>query len=167
LTLLGVTPTVYAVPWAVHAAAFWMLVNVAIIWLAIRRIRADRYAPERRSSVRFETDLSGRVDAIETWVRDLSLTGARLEVPAEAAIASPSRLIIDAPGGPPLQITGDVVARWIEGGGATMVGFEFAAGQLHERARLARALFEKATAGSPSPDVVLVPTELRRVSSAA
>jgi cellulose synthase (UDP-forming) len=167
LTLLGVTPTVYAIPWAVHAAAFWMLANVAIVWLAIRRIRADRYAPERRSSVRFQTDLPGRVDGIEAWVRDLSLTGARLEVPAGAGIASATTLTIETPSGPPLQVGGDIRARWTEADGTTMVGFEFAEGQLQERARLALALFAGATDDGPGSTVDLVPTDLRPVSSAA
>jgi cellulose synthase/poly-beta-1,6-N-acetylglucosamine synthase-like glycosyltransferase len=167
LTLLGVTPTVYAIPWAVHAAAFWMLVNVAIVWLAIRRIRADRYAPERRSSVRFQTDLPGRLDGIEAWVRDLSLTGARLEVPVGAGIASTTTLTIETPGGPPLNVKGDIRARWTEADGTTMVGFEFAEGQLQERARLALALFDGATGEVPTSTVDVVPTDLRPVSSAA
>jgi cellulose synthase/poly-beta-1,6-N-acetylglucosamine synthase-like glycosyltransferase len=167
LTLLGVTPTVYAIPWAAHAAAFWMLVNVAILWLAVRRIRADRYAPERRSSVRFETDLAGRVDGIEAWLRDLSLTGARLEVPVDAAIAPSTTLLIDTPGGPPLTIAGAVRARWTEADGTTMVGFEFAEGKVQERARLALALFESGTRAAYPPAVELVPSPLRQATSAA
>jgi cellulose synthase/poly-beta-1,6-N-acetylglucosamine synthase-like glycosyltransferase len=165
LTLLGVTPTTYAIPWAVHAAAFWMLVNVALIWLAIRRIRADRYAPERRSSVRFESDLPGRLDGIETWVRDLSLTGARLEVPVAATIASSTTLTIEMPGDPALQVAGAIRARWTESDGTTMVGFEFDDGQLHERARLALALFGRAREARPV--VEFVSPELRPVPSAA
>ncbi len=140
-TLLGATPVVYAVPWAVHAAVAWMVVNVALVWLAIRRIRASRYAPERRSSVRFATDLPGRLDGIEAWVRDLSLTGARVEVPALAMIAPQARLLIEPRVGAPIELDGTTRSSWIDASGRTMVGFEFADGQFDQRARLALDLF--------------------------
>ncbi len=155
LTLLGATPTVYAIPWAVHAATFWMLVNAALVWMAIRRIRADRFAPERRSSVRFETHLFGRIDGIETAVRDLSLTGARLEVSTDVALAPASTLTVDMASGPPLTLTGSVRSRWTDSGGAAMVGFEFEDGQYDARARLALAIFD--VHGSERGDVDMVP----------
>jgi len=168
LTLLGVTSTIYAIPWAVHAAAFWMLINVAIMWLAIRRIRADRYAPERRSSVRFATDLPGRLDGIEAWVRDISLTGARVEVPDAAAIAASTTLVVETRDGPPLQVTGAVRARWTDTDGTTMLGFEFDDGQLAERARLALTLFDDAANADATPIPLVEPhTDLRPASSAA
>lgn len=168
LTLLGVTSTIYAIPWAVHAAAFWMLINVAIMWLAIRRIRADRYAPERRSSVRFATDLPGRLDGIEAWVRDISLTGARVEVPDAAAIAASTTLVVETRDGPPLQVTGAVRARWTDTDGTTMLGFEFDDGQLAERARLALILFDDAANADATPIPLVEPhTDLRPASSAA
>ena len=102
------------VPWAVHAAFVWMLVNVGLVWLAIRRIRATRYAAERRSSVRFATDIPGRVDGIETWVRDLSLTGARLEVPDAAVIAPTGRLVVEAGGGRPIVLDGVARTTWTD-----------------------------------------------------
>lgn len=141
LTLMGATPTIYAIPWAVHAAVFWMLANVALVWLAIRRIRSSRFASERRSSVRFETDLPGRLDGIEGWVRDLSLTGARLELPSAAALAPDARLQVETRDGTVLEFTGSVRTRWTDSEGRGMAGFEFAEGQFDTRARLALALF--------------------------
>ena len=58
-TLLGATSSVYGNAWAVHAAFGWMLVNVSLVGLAIRRIRSSHYAAERRASVRFETNSAG------------------------------------------------------------------------------------------------------------
>ena len=150
LTLMGATITAYAVPWAVHAAVGWMFLNVALVWLAIRRIRAAQYAPERRSSVRFDTDLAGRLDGIEAWVRDLSLTGARVEVPATGAIAEHGRLVVDARDGQPISLAGTVRARWNGADGRSMVGFEFDEGQFDDRARLALTLFGVDT---PRPQV--------------
>jgi len=153
-TLLGLTPVVYAIPWAVHAAFVWMVVNVGLVWLAIHRVRASRYAAERRSSVRFATDFPGRVDGIETWVRDLSLTGARLEVPDAAVIAPTGRLVVEAGGGRPILLDGVARATWTDPAGRTMVGFEFVEGQYPARARLALALFGART------------TEARRLTAA-
>ena len=141
LTLLGATPVVYAIPWAVHAAVAWMLVNVGLVWLAIRRIRADKYAPERRSSVRFETDLAARVDGIEAWVRDLSLTGARVEVPPGVILAPATRLTVDTGDGQSLDLHGSIRGRWTDPDGATILGFEFDDGQYDVRACLALTLF--------------------------
>ena len=140
-TLLGATPVAYTVPWAVHAAFGWMLVNVALVWLAIRRIRASRFAGERRSSVRFATDLSGRLDGIEAWVRDLSLTGARVEVPDRAVIAPAGRMVVDTGTDRPIELTGTARTSWIDAEGRSMVGFEFDDGQFEMRARLALMLF--------------------------
>ncbi len=141
LTLMGATPTIYAIPWAVHAAVFWMLANVALVWLAIRRIRSSRFASERRSSVRFETDLPGRLDGIEGWVRDLSLTGAQLELPMAAVLAPDARLQVETRDGTVLEFAGSVRTRWTDPQGRGMAGFEFAEGQYDARARLALALF--------------------------
>ncbi len=151
-TLLGATPTVYHVPWAVHASVGWMLVNVVLVWLAIRRVRAARYAPERRASVRFATDMPGRLDGIEAWVRDLSLTGAGIEIPDAAVIAPTARLVVDIPGGAPIELTGRSRTVWHDRAGHAMVGFEFDEGQFDGRARLARALFDAAPAGPPATD---------------
>jgi len=141
LTLGGVTPTVYTVPWAVHAAVVWMIVNVGLVWLAIRRIRASRFSAERRASVRFETDLPGRLDGLAAWVRDLSLTGARVEVGDARAVAEVGSLVVETRSGETLELTGSVKARWTDGQGRAMVGFEFDDGQFDARSRLALELF--------------------------
>jgi len=118
-----------------------MVVNVGLVWLAIHRIRATRFAAERRSSVRFATDFGGRVDGVEAWVRDLSLTGARLEVPDASVIAPEAWLVVDAGPGVALELQGVTRSSWTDRVGRTMVGFEFVAGQYPTRARLALALF--------------------------
>ncbi len=155
-TLLGATPVVYEVPWAVHGAFAWMLVNVALVTLAIRRIRASRYAAERRSSVRFTTDLPGRIDGIEAWVHDLSLTGARVELPDAGAIAPVGNLVVDAGVAGSIELSGTVRATWIDRQGRTMVGFEFDEDQFDARARLALSLF-----GAPAPASRIVPVPLQ------
>jgi cellulose synthase/poly-beta-1,6-N-acetylglucosamine synthase-like glycosyltransferase len=141
LTVLGATPVHYAVPWAVHASFAWLLLNVTLVWLAIRRVRSPRYAAERRSSVRFATDMPARLDGLEATVRDVSLTGARIEMPVAATIADHASLTIELPAGDVLDFTGESRTTWTDARGRTMVGFEFDPGQDAARARLALALF--------------------------
>jgi cellulose synthase (UDP-forming) len=140
-TNLGLTPTTYHQPWAAHASLGWMLVNVVLVWLAIRRVRSPRYAAERRSSVRFATDMAGRLDGIEARVLDVSLTGARVSIPEDAAVAPESRLVIDLPGRDTIELRATVRSMWPDRGGATMLGIEFGSGQSLDRARLALAIF--------------------------
>ena len=118
-----------------------MLINVGLIWLAIRRVRSPRYAAERRSSVRFATRLNARLDGIDGTVRDVSLTGARVELPVPAAVAEHARLTVEVRGGVPIEFTGSSRSTWTDDRGRTMVGFEFDDGQHAARAQLALALF--------------------------
>lgn len=148
-TLMGATPIEYAIPWAVHAAFAWMLLNVILVWLAIRRIRSSNYASERRASVRFETDIPGQLDGIEAWIRDLSLTGARVELPDTSVVAPIARLVVSVTGEAPIELDGTVRANWIDPEGRVMAGFEFDPGQTEARARLARMLFEERAARLP------------------
>ena len=171
LTLVGATPVSYEVPWAVHAAVGWMLVNVALVWLAIRRIRAARYAGERRASVRFATDLPGRLDGIEAWVRDLSLTGARIELPSSGVVAEHGSLVVDAGRDRTIELTGTMRASWTDAEGRSMVGFEFDEGQFAARAALTLVLFgaESPHRGADAAEPVQVPaaSDLVAASSAA
>jgi cellulose synthase (UDP-forming) len=166
-TLLGATPVVYEVPWAVHGAFAWMLVNVGLVTLAIRRIRASRYAAERRSSVRFTTDLPGRIDGIEAWIRDLSLTGARVELPTAAVIAPAGRLIVDSGAAGPIELSGTTRSSWVDRHGRTMVGFEFDEGQFDARARLALALFGADVPASRATVPLAVGQKVASTASAA
>lgn len=149
-TLMGASPTVYGNAWAVHAAFGWMLVNVSLVWLAIRRIRSSHYAAERRASVRFETNLQGRLGGIEAQVRDLSLTGARIELPTGHAMTLATRLVVIPAGEPPIELDGTVQSSFSAGNGRIMAGFEFDPGQTPGRARLARLLFEERAARLPT-----------------
>jgi cellulose synthase (UDP-forming) len=153
-TLLGVTPVRYEVPWAVHAAFGWSILNIALIWMAIRRVRAPRYAAERRASVRFATDLTGRLDGMEVRIHDLSLTGARTETDGIATLGPNSRLVVDLPQGEAVALQASVRTTWTDADGRTFAGLEFAADQFLARAEVARALFGLAAgttaAGQPA-----------------
>ena len=153
LTLMGVTPTRYEVLWAAIAAFAWLVVNVALLIGSIRRVRAQRFAGERRSSFRFDTAFRGSIADAACEIRDLSLTGARIVVdrplPDDAAT-----LVVDMNGG---VVPLDAVIRSQRPSidGRTTVGLEFLPGQHLARARLALGLFHASVgtteAASPQP----------------
>jgi hypothetical protein len=140
LTLLGGTPVQYAVPWAVIASFGWMVLNAGFVGLAVRRVRSLRYAPERRASVRFETQLDGRLGGLPCTITDLSLTGARLMTFAPLEGGVEADLAIDFP---VLEIVlrGVIRASRATSTSDAVTGLEFLPGQHAERALLALALF--------------------------
>jgi len=163
LTLLGATPTRYVVPWAAYAAFGWLVVNVFLLVLAIRRVRNLRFAPERRASVRFETDMPGLVGGMPCRVLDLSLTGARLTTREPLQAGQPGALEIEL-GGEPVSLDAFVRSVRPLPNGDVAVGLEFEAGQHAGRARLALGLFGMRWIPSAEPVGVL---SKRRLSGAA
>jgi cellulose synthase (UDP-forming) len=149
-TVMGATPVVYEVPWAVYAAFGWLILNVALVMLAIRRIRALRYAPERRASVRFDTDLTGTLDGTPCRILDLSLTGGRLLLPGplEGFLVRELRMSM---GDEPISLVGIVRLARPDHDGSIVAGLEFAEGQFRARARLALALFSTRVAPRSDP----------------
>jgi cellulose synthase/poly-beta-1,6-N-acetylglucosamine synthase-like glycosyltransferase len=141
-TLLGATPVHYAVPWAVHGAFFWLVVNFILVTIAISRVRSARFGPERRASVRFALDLPASFGGRRGRLLDLSLTGARLLVPATPPPGAPRRLAVTL-GDRGFDI--DCVGRATRHTSAGVeLGLEFAPLPTHERAALALALFSAA-----------------------
>ena len=150
-SLLGATPTDYDVPWTAYAAFGWLVFNGILIGLAISRIRHERFAAERRASVRFDVTGTALVDDVPALLLDVSLTGALVMLPK-----------LD----PPPPVTGavitlvlhlgaalerfDAVVRSVrepmssgqdEGQPGYVIGLELTPGQDRARASLALALF--------------------------
>jgi hypothetical protein len=160
LTLLGETPTRYLIPWAAYAAFAWLLFNVGLVILAIRRVRNLRFAPERRASVRWETDLAGELGILPCRFLDLSLTGARV-ITAGRFEAGMTRTVRIPLGGDPIELVAIVRTVRVTAGGATVVGLEFGEGQHRARAQLALGLFGLRTAPTAGP--AALPARRRRV----
>lgn len=99
-----------------------------------------RFAPERRSSVRFEAAYAGSIDEQPAEVRDLSLTGARLLVAAGPGVPAEVAVGIEV-ADQVLTLRALVRSVRRRPDGRLDVGLEFADGQDRERARLALALF--------------------------
>ena len=146
-TLLGLTPLHYGVRWVAYGASVWLVVNGVLVAMAMARIRSERFAGERRASVRFGLAAAGALEGRPCHVRDLSLTGARVVFPGQvmdpAALQSETRtLAVDL--GRPVAL--EVAVRSCRPGPDGMVvGLEFCPGQDAERAGLALALFHSET----------------------
>jgi hypothetical protein len=116
-------------------------VNLGLLIAAISRIRASRFAGERRASVRFDTRIPGSLSGAPAITLDLSLTGAQVILPKPPGEVDPEPIL-------ELDIDGGVVSlrcttrRVIaQPDGAVMVGVEFADGQRQAIRRLALAMF--------------------------
>lgn len=151
LTLLDRTPLHYAVLWAVVGAFGWMILNAALVFLAIARVRSARFAPERRSSVRFELALPGRYAELDCEVLDLSLTGAQIAIAGAPQPNRVHRLDLSL-GGRLISIDATERSHRFGLDGRLVLGLEFAHEITAERAELALALF--ATRALPVADVV-------------
>jgi len=151
-SLLGKTPVHYEVPWIAYGALFWLLANGGLLVAAVGRIRARRFAAERRASVRFEVDVPARLGWEVGRLIDASLTGVKVVLPRDPEATLPEGELSLA-----LTLQGRVYtfralarsARPAAGPNqGTVVGLEFAPGQTAARAALALALFQ--TGAEPS-----------------
>jgi cellulose synthase (UDP-forming) len=151
LTLLDRTPIRYAVLWAVIGAFGWMILNAALVFLAIARVRSARFAPERRSSVRFEMAVAGTYAELDCEVLDLSMTGARIAISGAPKPNRTHRLELLL-GGRHVAIDATERSHRFGDDGRLVLGLAFADEITAERAELALALF--ATRALPVADVV-------------
>lgn len=176
LSLAGNTPLEYRQPWAAYGAAFWLAINAGFVVVAMRRVRSERFAGERRASVRFDVDMPCGLSGHAGQLHDISLTGARLSLPAglagfseNGASMAARRLTIvfgeSGTGGASLDLQAVVRSMRPVAEGRMMAGLEFSPGQDDTRARLALALFnaqlvpelEPARAVASAPDPVVMP----------
>ena len=141
LTSFGLTPVSYDEPGAASGAGFFVAVNLALLVAAISRIRAARFAGDRRASVRFDVRLPGRLSGRRCIALDVSLTGAQIVVPSPGgSVAARPKLEIEIDGE---RIALACIARRIQHqpDGSLMAGLAFAPGQRHAVRRLAVLLF--------------------------
>lgn len=136
IVLLG-GPIAYDQPLMAASAAIWGVLNAALLIAAIRRITHERYAGERRASVRFAVTGRALLDGAAVHLRDVSLTGARLEAPAGSAIAgSTVQVRVDG-----VDLAAEVRAVEAMPEGREMVRVRFDDGDRRRLADLALALF--------------------------
>ncbi len=140
LHLQGALSVGYASEVAAAGAFFWLVLNAALIWVAIRRVRSLRYAAERRSSVRFAVDLVGAVDGRPTSVQDVSLGGS-LVATHDPLVEREAHLIsFELPSGT-TSLWARIRSSRRAASGEHHYAFEFEPGQATAKGELALAVF--------------------------
>jgi len=140
-TIAGLSPLHYPVQWAAHGAAAWMVVNAAILCSAIHRIRAPRYGVERRAAVRFPVHGPAILGDRLVHLHDVSLTGAALTAPADAATVGQRATLTLTTDGVELHLPTIVRSVSAHSGHDVQVGTEFDLAPDRTIATLALALF--------------------------
>jgi hypothetical protein len=158
LHLLGLIRVSYASEWAALGAFGWLSVNVALVWIAIRRIRSLRFATQRRSAVRFAVDLPGSIDGQEASVQDVSV-GGTLIATLEPLVEREAHLVSFALPGMTASLWARIRSTRRADSGEYHYALEFEPGQYAARGALARAIFagRYAVAGTvrtPWPDLL-------------
>jgi cellulose synthase/poly-beta-1,6-N-acetylglucosamine synthase-like glycosyltransferase len=141
LSALGLTPMHYTEPGAAIGAGFFAAMNLGLLIAAISRIRASRFAGERRASVRFDTRLPATLSGRKAIALDLSLTGTQVVLtgrPKRIAARPTLRLDVERE-----TIALACIARRVlpQADGSVMIGLEFAPGQRQAIRQLALAMF--------------------------
>ncbi|MHB1501070.1 MAG: glycosyltransferase [Candidatus Dormibacteria bacterium] len=166
-SLLGITPVHYGVAWVAYGSMFWLVLNTGLLLAAIWRIRSQRFASERRASVRFDVDAPAQLGDVPARLLDASWTGARILVPLPSCPPSAGSNQTLAIQFQHRIYTFDAVVRGVtpgpDPGPAVVVGLEFLPGQTGARAALAQALFQTGA----EPRGVLEPEKLPVVRGAA
>ncbi len=137
----GVAGVRYTEPGAAVGAGVFAAVNLGLLLAAMSRIRAARFAGERRASVRFESRISSRLGTMTAIALDVSLAGARVVIPKPKGKVPARGTLHFHIGSEHLKLR--TVTRRVrhEQDGSIMVGVEFAGGQRAAVRRLALALF--------------------------
>ena len=160
-TFLGLTPITYSNRWVVHGAFFWLAVNTALLGAAVARTRDARFAGERRASFRFAVQRPVTLDGRAATLLDVSLTGARVRVPASSLSPAKGdhcilRLHLDDG---PMDVECTVAAVDTSGFGDARLGLSFAQQRPEQRARLtlwAFGLQAPSLAARPGTDTAVV-----------
>jgi cellulose synthase (UDP-forming) len=158
LHLLGLFEVNYASEWAALGAFGWLSVNVALVWIAIRRIQSLRFATQRRSAVRFAVDLPGWIDGQEASVQDVSV-GGTLIATVEPLVDREAHLVSFGLPGMTASLWARIRSTRRGDRGEYHYALEFEPGQYAARGLLARAIFggRYAVAGTvrtPWPDLL-------------
>ncbi|HEY2333145.1 MAG TPA: glycosyltransferase [Acidimicrobiales bacterium] len=150
-TLAGFTPVHYRSAGGVLGCAAFLLLNASVVIAAGMRVRSERFAGEQRASVRFESDAQAAFQGRPGQLLDLSLTGARLELPAGSGLsAAGSEVTLDLPDHG-LSLRCEVV-RAVAGMSSTVVSVRFAPGQSLTVGQLALAIFHDGQPASEEAD---------------
>jgi len=143
VTMAGFTPTSYSEPAVAIGAALFLLMNLTLLTMAVRRISDPRFATNRRASVRFGVRLFGTVGPARCEIEDLSTTGAKLLLarPKATQVPDQTELMIELPNGDRPVLTARVKRRLDRIDGFE-IGLEFDDGQQQTMALIALAVLQ-------------------------
>lgn len=144
LSALGATPLVYGEPWAAHVSAALLALDLGVLLVAVARIRSPRFSTERRGAVRLPLAADARLDGRPAQVLDVSCTGARVVLPADAPVL-PLAVLTLAVDGTAVRLVTELVGE-VERGVGRVCTLRFLPHQLPAQALLARWLFARGTA---------------------
>jgi len=131
----------YHVRWTAYGAAFWAVVNLVFMLMALFRISSDRFASERRTAVRLQIGTRAHLEGRVGRMIDVSMGGAmvRCESPPEHRDA-PLTIEFNCAGSG-IVLRGEERGRRVLPGGSALIRLQFSDHQAPELARLATALF--------------------------
>jgi len=138
--LFGVFSISYESEWAAAGAFFWLVVNAALVWVAMSRVRSLRFAAERRSAVRFAIDVAGAVDGDVASVQDVSVGGALVATQEPLVEREAHLLSFELPGGT-TSLWARIRSSRRAASGEHHYAFEFEPGQYPAKGALACAVF--------------------------
>ncbi len=147
LTVAGLTPLTYQVPWTAYGAAFWVGVNLGFLVTARRRIRCDRFASERRTAIRFQIGAPTSVEDRAGRLLDVSMSGAL--VPCASPLErrhDPLRIEFHCAGNE-IVLLGEERGRQTLADGSALIRLQFVDHQAPQLARLATSLFGSTDSG--------------------
>ncbi|MGO8872863.1 MAG: glycosyltransferase [Acidimicrobiales bacterium] len=137
-TVAGLTPVSYQVRWTAYGAVFWMIVNAVILVAAAIRIHSERFATDRRCSVRLHVGAPVRIDGGLAHLLDVSVGGALVRSNRAPDGYGLHELRISlGDDEEDLILLGEERSRQPIGRGGALVGLRFLEGQELELARLA------------------------------
>jgi hypothetical protein len=141
LTIAGLTPLTYRVPWTAYGAAFWSVVNLGFLTAALNRIRSDRFASERRGSVRLQIGAPANIEGRAGHIVDVSMGGALVQCTDPPAPSSGSLTIEFQLTGADITLTAQERGRQVLADGSALIRLHFEPDQVPQLAGLATALF--------------------------
>ncbi len=159
---LGWAPVRYRSAPVADAAAGWLVLDLLLVLAAAARVRSPRFATERRAAVRVPVSPPATTDGGPCTVVDLSVTGARLDLPG---VAGPGGLLALQLPGAVVELAFLVVGSRPHAGGQRCT-VEFVPGQARALATLAPYLF-RPTADADQPLPAPVPAVTARAREVA
>lgn len=142
LTIAGLTNVTYPVRWTVYGAAFWAIVNAALLIAAIQRIRSDRFATDRRTAVRHQIAGTVHVDSLPAHLIDISVGGVLVRTESGIPDHDVHQMKFRFEGGSPIDLRCVERSRLSVGDGGSLLSLQFVDHQDREIAELAVGLFQ-------------------------